>query len=294
MSGTLESLQRRRKSAGDLALVVRTMKAMAVSNITQYEMAVDSLQGYFRTILMGLHNSFRNEKFIFSSNSDHIDKVTNVAIVFGSDQGLVGSFNHSISVFTKDKLQSIIGKNETWAVGERIFLRLQDEGLSPVKLFAVPNSVSGITPLVNSILIHIEEYRSKNKNCNYFTFYNSPLSGESYEPHFQHLFPVDRQWRDEIARLHWPSNNLPQIIGDKEETFRTLISEYLFVSLFRACAESLNSENASRLAAMQRAKKNIEEIMVELLQNYNRLRQSTIDEELFDVIAGFEALKKKN
>ena len=39
---------------------------------------------------------------------------------------------------------------------------------------------------------------------------------------------------------------------------QVLIREYLFVSLFRACAKSLASENASRLATMQRAEKNAE------------------------------------
>ena len=45
---------------------------------------------------------------------------------------------------------------------------------------------------------------------------------------------------------------------------RALIREYLFISLFRACAESLASENASRLAAMQRADKNIDESLENL------------------------------
>lgn len=71
-----------------------------------------------------------------------------------------------------------------------------------------------------------------------------------------------------------------------------LIREFLFVSLFRACAESLASENASRLQSMQRAEKNIEELLDELHHSFHRLRQSTIDEELFDVIAGFEALRQ--
>ncbi|MEI9896716.1 MAG: F0F1 ATP synthase subunit gamma [Chthoniobacter sp.] len=71
---------------------------------------------------------------------------------------------------------------------------------------------------------------------------------------------------------------------------RALVREYLFISLFRACAESLASENASRLAAMQRADKNIDEMLENLHGAFHRLRQSGIDEELFDVISGFEAL----
>jgi F-type H+-transporting ATPase subunit gamma len=80
------------------------------------------------------------------------------------------------------------------------------------------------------------------------------------------------------------------VIGGNIATLQALIREYLFVSLFRACAESLASENASRLAAMERAEKNIDELSAELQQAFNRLRQSRIDEELFDVIAGVEAL----
>jgi F-type H+-transporting ATPase subunit gamma len=64
------------------------------------------------------------------------------------------------------------------------------------------------------------------------------------------------------------------------------------VSLFRACAESLASENASRLAAMERADRNIDELLETLHGLFHRLRQSGIDEELFDVISGFEALSK--
>ena len=64
----------------------------------------------------------------------------------------------------------------------------------------------------------------------------------------------------------------------------------LFISLYKACAESLASENASRLAAMQRAEKNIRVDIRSPHQSFYRLRQSSIDEELFDVIAGFNAL----
>jgi F-type H+-transporting ATPase subunit gamma len=81
-------------------------------------------------------------------------------------------------------------------------------------------------------------------------------------------------------------------MGDSTETLRALIREYLFVSLFRACAESLASENASRLAAMQRADKNINELLDNLKGEFYRVRQSGIDEELFEVISGFEALSR--
>jgi F-type H+-transporting ATPase subunit gamma len=71
---------------------------------------------------------------------------------------------------------------------------------------------------------------------------------------------------------------------------RALVREYLFIALFRACAESLASKNASRLAARQRAEKNIDSPSKELSRRFYRLRQNSIDEELFDAIAGFTSL----
>ncbi len=111
-----------------------------------------------------------------------------------------------------------------------------------------------------------------------------------YVPVSQRLLPLDENWRRKPVELPWPTRNLPEIMGGGAETLRALIREYLFASLFRACAESLASENASRLAAMQRADKNIDELLENLNRTFHRLRQSGIDEELFDVISGFESL----
>jgi len=83
-------------------------------------------------------------------------------------------------------------------------------------------------------------------------------------------------------------------MGGGIATLRALISGYLFVSLFRACAESLASENASRLAAMQRTDKNINELLEHRDRTFHRLRPNGIDEELFDVVSGFEALSTEH
>ena len=157
-------------------------------------------------------------------------------------------------------------------------------------LFTVPNSVKAITPLVGQILVESEARRSQGEVAELHLYYNRPTSGAVYVPVSQRLLPLDERWRRELAGRSWPTGNLPEVIGGGTATLRALIREYLFVSLFRACAESLASENASRLAAMQRADKNIDEMLEELNGSFHRLRQSGIDEELFDVISGFEAL----
>jgi F-type H+-transporting ATPase subunit gamma len=81
-------------------------------------------------------------------------------------------------------------------------------------------------------------------------------------------------------------------MGGRYRDRSAFIREYLFVSLFRACAESLASENASHLPAMQRADENIDALLEDFNGRFHRVRQSAIDEELFDVIAGVEVLAK--
>jgi F-type H+-transporting ATPase subunit gamma len=187
-------------------------------------------------------------------------------------------------------LAALPAKPEVWAVGERVHARMADAGLPLMGLFTVPNSVKAITPLVGQILVESETRRSQGEVAELHLFYNRPTSGAVYVPVSQRLLPLDENWRRNLAERPWPTGNLPEITGGGTATLRALIREYLFVSLFRACAESLASENASRLAAMQRADKNIDEMLEELNGSFHRLRQSGIDEELFDVISGFEAL----
>ena len=292
---TQESLLRKLNGAEDLKSVVRTMKAVAASNIGQYETAVSSLVDYYRTVSLGIIAYFRQEK-IDAITEQKDSKGNNekiiCAIVFGSDQGLVGQFNDSLTDFVTQSLQALTSKKEIWAIGERVQLLLSDIGYNTSKLFPVPNSVNAITPLVQQILVKSEESYNQGTIKEVFIFHNQPKSGSGYEPVCQRLLPLDEKWRQSLTELKWPTKLIPQVIGGIKPTLIALIHAYLFASLFKACAESLSSENASRLAAMQRAEKNIEELLDDISHKFNSVRQSSIDEELFDVISGFELFRE--
>ncbi len=292
MSDTTASLRRKIGSAGDLQSVVRSMKALAASSISEYEQSVRALADYYRTVELGLSICFRERVLaaLVTEGKGLNGEVAVGAVVFGSDQGLVGQFNDVVTDFAVSTLADLPGKPLVWAVGERVQARLTDAGLPPVGLFAVPNSVKAITPLVGQILVESEKRNSKGTVTELHLFYNRPSAGAVYAPASQRLLPLDETWRRKLAELPWPTENLPEVMGGGTATLSALIREYLFVSLFRACAESLASENASRLAAMQRAEKNIDELLEDLNGAFHRLRQSGIDEELFDVVSGFEAL----
>ena len=295
MSESTAGLRRKIAGAEDLRSVVRTMKAVAASSIGQYEKSVHALDDYYRTVELGLGVCFRKSGpaplMAERKGKTVVDAIG--AVVFGSDQGLVGQFNDVVADQAVKTLAALTAKSEVWAVGERVRARLTDAGLPLTGLFSVPGSVMAITPLVGQILVGCGLPRSQGDATELHLFFNRPTSGSGYEPVHQRLLPLDENWRHRLADLPWPTGNLPEVTGSGTATLRSFIREYLFVSIFRACAESLASENASRLAAMQRADKNIDESLEDLNGKFHRLRQSGIDEELFDVVSGFEALSAK-
>jgi F-type H+-transporting ATPase subunit gamma len=126
-----------------------------------------------------------------------------------------------------------------------------------------------------------------------YLLYNQPTGGAGYAATSHRLLPLNHAWLQGLAHQPWPTAMLAQTIGHAAPTLRALMREFVFVSIFKASAESLASENASRLAAMERADSNIEDMLGALQQRFHRLRQSKIDEELSDVMGGFKALQQQ-
>jgi F-type H+-transporting ATPase subunit gamma len=294
MVDSTASLRQKIGSAADLQSVVRAMKAQAAASVGQFEKSVAALADYARTVELGLTACFRSggptESGLHRPASAARGEVC--AVVFGSDQGLVGRFNDIVIDFALEALGALPGKPRVWAVGDRVRTRLADAGVPLLGQLAVPASVQAITPLVGQILIEAEAHERPGEKTELHLFYNRPTSGSAYAPVRQRLLPLDETWLAGLAACPWPTRMLPEVMGVGSATVRALIREYLFVSLFRACAESLASENASRLAAMDRADRNIDALLDKLQASFHRFRQSGIDEELFDVIAGFDALSQ--
>ena len=290
MSDSMASLQHKMNSAGELESVVRTMKAMAASNISQYERAVRALETYYHTVQLGLTICFRQRDVFEVEPIKPAKEESAGVIVLGSDQGLVGQFNDELADFMAQSLHDLSGEKIVCAVGERMQMCLRDRGFALASVLVVPNSISAMTTLVGQILLTLKTWQDGNPRMPVYIFHNHPQSGALYEPVRLRLLPLDAVWQQNLLALPWPTGNVPEVMGGVMPTLQALIREYLFVSLFRACAESSASENASRLAAMQRAGKNIDELQTKFKHTFYRLRQNGIDEELFDVIAGFEAL----
>ena len=165
MSDTTASLRRKINNAGELGSVVRTMKAMAASSIGQYENAVRSLDDYYRTVQLGLVAGLRQGGSPgVTTRAEQKEAGAIGAVVFGSDQGLVGQFNEVMAEFVVNTLEKLPGKKTAWAVGERIQSHLAATDLLRGERFILPSSISAITPLARIWLNLTNAFLKRNKS----------------------------------------------------------------------------------------------------------------------------------
>ncbi len=325
---TLESLRNRINSIEDLHAVIRTMKALALVSIRQYEKACLSLADYTHTIELGLQAWLRCRHFseistgLFPLATATEDQGTNDqgvvgVIILGSEHGLCGQFNEQIITYTFAQIhQSKVLPERCLlaAIGTRLISNLETTHQPLHRQFPLPSSLAGMPSFIQNLLSLIESWCFHESSqittsisrqtsdqtvdtpspdvSKILLFYNKFISATTYQPTTLQLFPLDRGWLSELETRPWHSPTLPTFSMAWESLLAALIRQYLFVTLYRATVESLASENTARLLSMQAAEKNIDDRLLDLNTQYRQQRQNTITGELLDIVAGFEALTK--
>jgi F-type H+-transporting ATPase subunit gamma len=288
---TLETLRKSIATVEDIQSIVRTMKALAAVSIYPYERAIESMRDYSRTITLGLQALLADRAA--PAAPKHPPDAGVGIVVFGSDRGLCGRFNEEVAEFTLHSLTEekvAADRRYVLAVGARVEARLHDAGQPVHESFFVPGSVAGITSTVQAILQQIETWESQHKVAKVLLFYNRQYSGTGRRPEMTRLLPFEFTRFQSPNAPPWPSRSLPTFTMERTDLFASLVRQYLFVWVFRACAFSLASENASRLASMQAAEHNISERLLELSRTFNQQRQENITDELLEVVSGFTVL----
>ncbi len=295
MAELLETLKRKIDSAEDMHSVVKTMQSLAAVNIRLFERAAESVGEYSRAIEMGLQIVMKNTPEGITTRPT-AENARSAVIIFGSAQGMSGDFNERILTYAVEKMEELQISREhrvILALGERLIGTFEEAGHPVQQGIPITGSLIDITPMVQEMLIRIEESQARGDVEQVILFYNRRKSGASFEPCMLQLYPVSPEWLKQLKDREWDSRALPTFTMDWNRLFSLLIRQHFFVSLYRAFFESLESENASRLVSMQAAEKNIEERLEELTTRYHRQRQASITAELLDIVAGFEALTGK-
>ncbi|MDR1577419.1 MAG: ATP synthase F1 subunit gamma [Deltaproteobacteria bacterium] len=106
---------------------------------------------------------------------------------------------------------------------------------------------------------------------------------------FDRFLPLAQAISEKAPRT---SESLDYLVEPQAQTLmERLIPRSLAIFIFRALLESVTSENAARMQAMDNASKSCKDIIENLTMAYNKARQAAVTSELLDIVNGAEALK---
>jgi F-type H+-transporting ATPase subunit gamma len=286
---TLESLSDALETTGDIQSIVRTMKALSSVSIRQYEQAEAAMADYARTVELGLMALLRQRRQV-GLPLPGADSGTGrgVLIVIGSDRGLCGGYNDKITRFAQSRMDGrpmVLG-----VIGVRVAARLEADGRRADAVHTLPGSVEGLSRLVQTMIVEIDRWTQVEGVGQVWLLHNRREGRNTAKPQAHRLLPLPDSYLRKLSEADWPGRSLPLFRMDPDRLMSWLVQQRLFVVIYRALAEALASEHASRLAAMQAAERNIEERRDHLRQLYRLRRQETITRELLDVVSGYEAV----
>ena len=293
---SLEGLQKRIKTTQDLRSIVSTMKSLSAVSIIQYDASLKSLLEYGETINAGASVLLRNG-VLNAAKPPKVpsDKKRALAVVIGSDTGLVGKINRDVADFARYFLKEKgfdVERARFIGIGRQVIGRLESDGRPLLASYPVSNSIKAVGTTAAAVLIKIDEVLHAEGITHVYLFFNRRRSG-SVRPAASLLMPMGEEWLAGLKRRKWKSRRFPTFSMPPAALFSSLVKERLLIELATALTDSLTAEHHTRLMTMQAAEKNIDENLERMNLEYQQKRQESITTELLDVVSGAEALRKK-
>ncbi|MDR2302309.1 MAG: ATP synthase F1 subunit gamma, partial [Deltaproteobacteria bacterium] len=212
-----------------------------------------------------------------------------LVLAFTSDRGLCGSFNANVFHKLDHKIVDLREEGvrpELFIVGRkgydyyrrrRIFLK--ESVVGELGTFDYEQALEISKKL--SDYYNLGEYRE------IFVCHTCFRSLTKHEVTIDQLMPLVPEDVD-----HSISSKLDYLIEpNPTDLLSRLIPRSLDIMIYRAFLESVTSENAARMQAMDNASKSCKDIIVSLTMAYNKARQAAVTNELLDIVNGAEALK---
>jgi F-type H+-transporting ATPase subunit gamma len=281
----LQRLRNRLATTKTLLNLVTNVKALAAVTLREQQLATTALSRYEEAVLDALGLAIRSLGRKLQAPLPSKRQGTGM-VVFGSDQGLCGTFNHRLA----DQLETPSGP--MLAVGHRIWRELERKGYEVDTVLATPSSQTGAHRVVGGLLQMLERWQDDGITRITIHFNAPGKVGLDYRPTAVVLLPLEDSWWDSQRSRPWESRTLPTCLGPPEHCLKALLRQWMYIEVSRCLTKSRMAEAAARLETMQSAQNNISADLARLEQEFQRSRQAMIDAELLDISAGFESVMK--
>ena len=279
---SLKETKIRINSVQNTLKITTAMKLISSAKFHQSQIAVRKVKKYDDKLNDIVHSIFEGREDIEFSFAT-VRPVKKVALVpFSSDSGLCGSFNSAV-----------------FKVTEQIIDEFKRDGVDVV-VYPVGNKITtAMLKTRNSVKLDGSKLIDKpsQEKCREFS---SVLMNDFKTGEVDKVIFLFHRIKRATKQVLIEENVLPFEIPAHKAVepndlltepgplnfLETVFPQYMASKLYTAIFESLVSEHASRMTAMQIATDNANELLKELTVLYNKTRQQAITAEILDLVGG--------
>ena len=318
---SLKEIKNRLTSVNSTRKITSAMKMVASSKLHHAQQMIENMLPY-ETMLEHILKTFLASE-ADASTVFHVERpVKRVAlVVYASNSSLCGGFNANVirllQHIVDEYSESLGGKDNivVYPIGRKVAEKTAKMGLHVAGDFTglaeKPNVkqcidiareieqkfVSGEIDRVEMVYHHFKSAGSQILTRKTFLpiditeelkrdrtrDLNSTVTSKEAQEYLKKNASAAEQKQEENVR---PLNDNFIVEPDMNTVLSQLIPKYLHLMLYTALLDSIASEHAARMVAMQTATDNADEILRELNLQYNKSRQQAITNELLDIVGG--------
>lgn len=287
---SLKEVKTRIASVNSTRKITSAMKMVASSKLHHAQQAIESMRPYEHQLSHIMSTFVANMEGSIESPYAGSGEIKRVAIVvYTSNSSLCGAFNANVVKAFNHKLDDY-----------------KKAGIEVVKVYALGKKAADAVAKVgfnnptdySTLLDHPSYKKASDIATEIMDLYTTGQIDKA-ELIYHHFKSAGSQILTEETflpiELDTTSNNNQEgskqaidFIAEpsKEDVIAELIPKSLHLKLFTALLDSLASEHAARVIAMQAATDNADDLLRELTLTYNKTRQQAITSELLDIVGG--------
>ena len=294
---SLKEIKGRIASVNSTRKITSAMKMVASSKLHHAQVAIQNMLPY-ETMLEHILKSFLAAEIEAKTIYDQERPIKRVAlVVFSSNSSLCGGFNANIikvMMKAEEALSNELGKDnvEIYPVGRKVAEKARKLGY---------NVKCDLADLVDHPNVKHHHFKSAGSQIlTHKTFLPIDIETELQRDHERDLTSnvVTQQIQDYLkkkSRIKRPVSRENEVAPlndnfivepDVNTVLSQLIPKMAHLMLYTALLDSVASEHAARMVAMQTATDNADELLRELNLQYNKSRQQAITSELLDIVGG--------
>lgn len=277
--------------------ITSAMKMVSAAKLKKAQDAVLQLRPYVQKMqeILGSISSSDSEGTSEFTKARNEEKILIVTIT--SNRGLCGAFNTNV---VKQAVQLVQENYASQLASKKLsFIAIGKKGNDLLKRRGLPIAENN-TDLVDKVNFDkVAEYAeglmkdySDGKYDKIVLVYNQFKNAAIQILRTEQFLPVPKAEEKKGKGKGTFSTNYDFIFEpSKEQIVKDLIPKTLKVQLFKAILDSIASEHGARMTAMHKATDNATELLKNYRIQYNKARQSTITNEILEIVGGAEALK---